>query len=204
MNPTPTRAHPVIRFRAHELSLELIRSLRHLVVKIAQHDAGLAKQLKESASSTAANFAEGRRRAGKDRTNFFRIAAGSADESRSHLLEAEAWGYLEWSEIGPSLDIIDEILRIAWNLTGGVSPDFWANYTAVHAAGARLALPRQCGAAARLRRLLSGRAPSLHRAVAAARDERRPMMEWVGTSAGAALGVSLLLELAGLFFLRRR
>src|SRR5262247_3352761 len=117
MNPTPTRAHPVIRFRAHELSSALIRSLRHLVAKIAQHDSRLAQQLKESASSTAANFAEGRRRAGKDRTHFFRIAAGSADESRSHLLEAEAWGYLDGHGIAASLDIIDEILRIAWRLT---------------------------------------------------------------------------------------
>src|SRR5262245_64858524 len=110
MNPTPTRAHPLIRFRAHELSLEMIRSLRHVVTKIAQHDPRLATQLKDSASSTAANFAEGRRRAGKDRIHFFRIAAGSADESRSHLLGAEAWGYLEWSEIERSLDVIDEIL----------------------------------------------------------------------------------------------
>jgi four helix bundle protein len=60
---------------------------------------------------------EGARRAGRDRTHLCRIAAGSADETRGHLLTAEAWGWLDRAEVEQALDHADHVLAILWKLT---------------------------------------------------------------------------------------
>jgi hypothetical protein len=49
--------------------------------------------------------------------HLFRIAAGSADETRTHLRVAEAWGYLSASEIEVPLRLADRQLAILWKLT---------------------------------------------------------------------------------------
>ena len=54
----------------------------------------LEDQICRAGSSISLNLAEGNRRAGKDKQNHWRIAAGSADEVRTALRVAEAWGYL--------------------------------------------------------------------------------------------------------------
>ena len=105
------------RFEAFELALSLIRSLRAPLARIEQRDKGLAKQLREAAASVALNLAEGRRRAGKDRLHHFRIAAGSAEESRASLRVADAWGYVAEEAVTESLQYIDSILAITWKLT---------------------------------------------------------------------------------------
>src|SRR5262245_60972106 len=93
--PGARMQNPLGTFVAYEISLEVIASLKHLVHAIRQHDADLAKQIVRAASSVSANIAEGNRRAGKDRKHLFRIAAGSADETRAHLRTAVAWGWLD-------------------------------------------------------------------------------------------------------------
>jgi len=105
------------RFEVFELALEVIRSLRPLVTQIGRHDKGLTKQLREAASSIALNLAEGNRRVGKDRAHFFRIAAGSADETRACLRVAEAWGYIDEDPLATPLESLDSILAITWRLT---------------------------------------------------------------------------------------
>jgi four helix bundle protein len=87
------------------------------VAKIRRHSRSLATQLEDAASSVSANVAEGNRRAGKDRTNFFRIAAGSADEARTHLRVAEAWGYLTREDIEASLQLADRELAMLSRLS---------------------------------------------------------------------------------------
>ena len=116
---TETNRHGehTIKFVALEVALEIIRGLRGLVAGIRRQDAKLAEQLVAAASSVAANVAEGSRRTGRDRGHLFRIAAGSADETRTHLRVAEAWGYLEASEIEAVLKLIDRELGIIWGLT---------------------------------------------------------------------------------------
>ena len=108
---------PRHRFEVFELTLELIRSLRPLITQIGRHDKGLTKQLREAASSIALNLAEGNRRVGKDRTHFFRIAAGSANESRACLRVAEAWDYVSEDAIQAPLESLDSILAILHRLT---------------------------------------------------------------------------------------
>ena len=66
------------RFEALELSLVALGSLRPVVKKIVACDPPEADQIRRSASSTARNLAEGRRRSGKDRRHHFRMASGSA------------------------------------------------------------------------------------------------------------------------------
>jgi four helix bundle protein len=62
-------------------------------------------------------LAEGNRRKGKDRVHFFLIAAGSADETRAHLLVADAWGWVRSGSIQRALQLIDRELGLIWGLT---------------------------------------------------------------------------------------
>ncbi|MEM9490570.1 MAG: four helix bundle protein [Myxococcota bacterium] len=116
MNDRTHHQHPG-RFYALEYSLDFIRLLRPLVQTLERHDKCLAKQLRNAASSVALNLAEGRRRAGKDRTHFWRIAAGSADEARTCLRVAESWGYLAEDDSHEALEPLDRVLAITWRLT---------------------------------------------------------------------------------------
>ena len=110
----PTGAQPFVAF---EVALEVIRSLRDVVVKIRRHNGRVADQVVEAASSAAANLAEGNRRIGRDRLHFFRIAAGSADEVRGHLRVALAWGWVADDDIAKSLQLLDRELGLIWGLT---------------------------------------------------------------------------------------
>lgn len=105
------------RFEVFELALSVIRSLRPLVTQIGRHDKSLTKQLREAATSIALNLAEGNRRIGKDRTHFFRIASGSAAESRACLRVAEAWGYITEDVTQAPLKELDSILAMLHRLT---------------------------------------------------------------------------------------
>jgi len=113
---TTSRTAPP-RFDALELSLELIRGLRRPVALIRRRNGRLASQLEDAASSVAANVSEGNRRSGKDRLHLFRIAAGSAEETRTHLRVAEAWGYVTVRDIEPTLALADRQLAVLWRLT---------------------------------------------------------------------------------------
>ena len=104
-------------FEALEVALEIVRSLRDVVQVIRRGDAKLAQQIVASASSVAANLAEGSRRGGRDRASFYRIAAGSADETRTHLRVAVAWGFIEPSAVEKALTLIDRELAMLWRLT---------------------------------------------------------------------------------------
>jgi four helix bundle protein len=96
-------------FVAFEVALEVIRSLRDVVAKVRKHNRRIADQIVESASSIASNVEEGNRRAGKDRVYLFRVAAGSAAETRAHLRVALAWGWVEPMDIEPALEHLDRI-----------------------------------------------------------------------------------------------
>ena len=106
-----------MNFHALNTALELIRALRPLVARLRQKDPRLTDQITDDASSIPANLAEGRRRAGKDRIQHFRIADGSADEVRIHVLTAQAWGHLTDEETAPSLAVLDRLLAMTWRLT---------------------------------------------------------------------------------------
>jgi four helix bundle protein len=114
---TETKRPGARPFVAFEMALQIIGSLRGVVEVIRRRDARLAQQIEHAASSVAANLAEGNRRQGKDRLHFFRIAAGSADETRAHLRVALAWGWVKSDAIGAPLALIDRELAMLWRLT---------------------------------------------------------------------------------------
>src|SRR5262245_55089503 len=110
----PTGAQPFVAF---EVALEMIVSLRDVVARVRRHSSRVADQLVDSASSVAANLEEGNRRVGKDRLHLFRVAAGSAAETRAHLRVAIAWGWIQPAEVERSLALIDRELGLIWGLT---------------------------------------------------------------------------------------
>lgn len=60
------------------------------------------------------NIAEGNRRSGKDRLQFFRIAAGGAAEVRAALEVARAWGMIDPA---PTAEVeLDGVLAMLWKL----------------------------------------------------------------------------------------
>ena len=112
-----TKSNEPKLFVAFENALEVIESLRDVVVKVRRHRSRLADQIVDAASSMAANVEEGNRRVGRDRLYLFRVASGSAAETRAHLRVAKAWGWVEAHEIEPALKGLDRELRLLWGLT---------------------------------------------------------------------------------------
>ena len=110
---------PRPRLEVLALSLDLIRLLRSVTARIERHDRSLGKQLRNAASSISLNLCEGSKRVGGDRIHFWRIAAGSAEETRGCLHVAEAWGYVNVADVLESLALLDSILAIIWRLTNG-------------------------------------------------------------------------------------
>src|SRR5262245_21217989 len=104
------------RFEAYEVALQAVAALRPIAQLLAQHDRDLTTQLKKAASSMPLNIAEGARRAGRDRIQHYRIAAGSAAEARSVLQVAQAWGYVD-AEVAQAPDaLLDRVLGMLWRL----------------------------------------------------------------------------------------
>ena len=114
---TPTKQTGAQPFVAFEIALEVIASLRDLVAVIRTRDLKLAQQIVASASSVAANLAEGNKRVGRDRVHFFRIASGSAAETRAHLRVALAWSWIEPAQAEQAFRLLDRQLALLWGLT---------------------------------------------------------------------------------------
>lgn len=106
-----------MKFRAYELSIELIHALRDCVKRIRTFDRDLSNQITRAASGIALNLAEGSGREMGDRMQLFRTALGSAKEVKAALEVASGWGWLPTDEARQSLVILDELLRICWRLT---------------------------------------------------------------------------------------
>ena len=105
-----------MRFVAHDLALQIIRQLRPLVYLVQRHDSRLTKQTRDAATSVVLNLAEGNKRKGRDRKHHWSIASGSAEEVRSALRVAQAWGYLAERQTAETLETIDRLQRILWKL----------------------------------------------------------------------------------------
>ena len=104
-------------FEVLDVALEMVRSLREPVERIARHDGSLAGQIRRAAASVPLNLSEGNRRRGRDRHHLWRIAAGSADEVAACLRVAEAWGYLDHEVTLTPLGLCDRVLAMTWRLT---------------------------------------------------------------------------------------
>jgi len=103
-------------FHALEVALELVSALREPIAKLRQFDKDLADEVRRAAKSVALNVAEGGRRVGRDRPHAYSIAAGSADEVRTALRIALAFGYLDKADLAQPLALVDRELAMLWRL----------------------------------------------------------------------------------------
>jgi four helix bundle protein len=103
-------------FDAEKIALELIGVLRRPLERLERRNRALADQARRAAASVVLNLSEGRRRAGRDRMHFWRIAAGSAAELRSALAIGMAWGWLSEDELRASGALLDRVLAMTWRL----------------------------------------------------------------------------------------
>ena len=101
---------------AQQLTIDLIRELRPVVVALHAQDTSIEDQLRRAVTSVALNLGEGIRRTGRDKKRAYRIAAAEAQEVKAALEVALAWGYLDEAELGPVRALADRVARITYGL----------------------------------------------------------------------------------------
>ncbi len=101
---------------AHRKALAAAGTTIKLVLRIPAPLKPIADQVIRSASSVAANLAEGQGRSGRDRAQFWRIAYGSAKEVDTHLRLLVAAGAVDRSEAAVVLDGFDQVRAMTWRL----------------------------------------------------------------------------------------
>ena len=100
-------------FDTLEMSLTVLDQLAPLEPKIRQRRKSLADQIVRAAESIALNVSEARERAGLDRADLFRRAAGSAQELTTALRIARARGcitHADYAAIDAPLDRVRALL----------------------------------------------------------------------------------------------
>jgi len=95
--------------RAHRWVLATYR----LTDEFPKHEMfGLTSQLRRSAISVPANFAEGFKKTGvADKLRFYNIAQGSLEECRYYLILANDIGYGETRELMGDIEIVSKMLE---------------------------------------------------------------------------------------------
>ena len=101
---------------AQNLVLDLIRCLRPLVERLRVADAELAKQIANATNGVAANLAEGCGRRGADRRRVYRLAAAEAQEVKTALEVAGAWGHLDDADLAEARGLADRVGAVTYVL----------------------------------------------------------------------------------------
>src|SRR5437762_7038576 len=104
-------------FEVLEVAVELVATLREPMTRLAQHDRDLENQARRAANGIPLQISEARRRTGRDRLHLWRVAAGSADELKTALRVAEAWGYLASAALVQPRALLDRVQAMLWKLT---------------------------------------------------------------------------------------
>ncbi len=105
--------------QVHSMALAIVEELAPIMPLIQRQDRALAVQLRTAANSMVLNIAESEYSdPGNRRARLF-SAAGSANESRSAVRVAIAWGYLRRDRAAQLLDRLDHVVAILWKLTRG-------------------------------------------------------------------------------------
>ena len=99
---------------AYEVALELVHALGPVLPRIARRDRDLARQLRRAVASVVLNLAEGAHSDAGNRRARFASAAGSAKETQSALLIAEAWNYTRSPEL---LALADRLVALTYKLS---------------------------------------------------------------------------------------
>ena len=104
-------------FDALEMSLTVLERLAPLEPKLRARRKSLADEVGRAAESIALNVSEARQRAGLDRADLFRRAAGSASELTTALRIARARGYITPADFATVDDPLDRVRGMLWRLT---------------------------------------------------------------------------------------
>ena len=104
-------------FDTLEISLTVLEQLAPLEGKLRQRRKSLADEVGRAAESIALNVSEARQRAGLDRADLFRRAAGSASELTTALRIARARGYITAVEFATVDATLDRVRAMLWRLT---------------------------------------------------------------------------------------
>ena len=118
MNTTknPTGNPPHNNLHALDLALQAAGTAIALVNRVPGKFKSLEDQVIRSASSVAANLAEGNGRIGRDRQHYFRIAYGSAKEVEVHLRSLVGAGIIAESKATETLELFDRDRAMTWSL----------------------------------------------------------------------------------------
>jgi four helix bundle protein len=104
-------------FDALEISLVVLEQLAPVEAKLRQRRKSLADEVGRAAESVALNISEGRQRAGLDRADMFRRAAGSASDLTTALRIAKARGYISAADFSAVDGTLDRVRAMLWRLT---------------------------------------------------------------------------------------
>ena len=104
-------------FDTLEMSLTVLERLIPLETKLRQRRKSLADEVGRAAESIALNVGEARKRAGLDRADLFRRAAGSAGELTTALRIARARGYITHADFAAVDAVLDRVRAMLWRLT---------------------------------------------------------------------------------------
>ena len=113
-----TTDSPRSNFQAFRVAMQAIALLPPVIARVAAAgDRSLADQLRRAAASIALNLDEGAERRGRDQAHFYRIANGSARETRTALDVAVALGYLGADDIADAWALLDRVAAMLCKLT---------------------------------------------------------------------------------------
>ena len=101
---------------AHDKALEAAGAAIRLARRVPAPLRSIADQVIRSASSVAANLAEGHGRSGRDRAHLWRIAYASAKETDSHLRLLASAGAIDQTHAENALELFDQVHAMTWRL----------------------------------------------------------------------------------------
>ena len=101
---------------AHSKAIKAAGIAISLVLKVPAPLKSIADQVIRSASSVAANLAEGAGRSGRDRNHHWRIAYASAKEVDTHLQLLVGAGAIDSTRAGSAIQLFDDVRALTWRL----------------------------------------------------------------------------------------
>ena len=104
-------------FDALEAAVGMVEALGPVEAKLRARRRSLADEVGRAGESVALNISEGRMRAGLDRADLFRRAAGSAAELTTALRIARARGYVSAGDVATVEQLLDRVRAMLWRLT---------------------------------------------------------------------------------------
>jgi four helix bundle protein len=103
-------------FEAREVGMQIAKEVKLPMETIRTKRAEMGDQIERAIASMVLNIGEASRRAGRDRTNRYRYAAGSLAEARDAIELSVAWGFVGEDAVKSVLALMDRELAMLWRL----------------------------------------------------------------------------------------